>query len=329
MTKAPGKAFRAGISLIELMDTFPTEDAAREWFETIYWPDGRRCGRCDGERTRPVPSAKPMPYWCADCRKYFSVKTGTAMADSKLPLRTWALGIYLCLTDLKSVSSMKLHRDLKITQKSAWFMLHRLREAWAPELGNPFDGPVEVDETYVGGRRKNMSNARRKELASAGRGPVTMTAVVGAKDRASNEVRAKVIDGTDAETLVPFVEGNTAHGATVYTDEAAAYATVPNMLNGIQHEAVNHSAGEYVRQQAHVNGVESFWSMLKRAHKGTFHKISAKHLERYVQEFAGKHNLRDKDTLAQMAVVALGLAGKRLRYRDLIADNGRSSGARA
>ncbi len=112
MTKAPGQGFRAGISLIDLMDTVPTEDAAREWFEAIDWPDERRCGHCDGVRMRPVVSGKPMPYWCTNCRKYFSVKTGTAMADSNLPLRKWALGIYLCLTSLKSVSSMKLHRDL-------------------------------------------------------------------------------------------------------------------------------------------------------------------------------------------------------------------------
>ena len=117
---ASGKAFREGISLIELMDVFPTEKAAQEWFEAIYWPDGeRRCRHCDGRPTRPVPSGKPMPYWCSACRFYFSVKTGTAMADSKIPLRKWALAIYLCLTSLKSVPSMKLHRDLKVTQKSA------------------------------------------------------------------------------------------------------------------------------------------------------------------------------------------------------------------
>ena len=170
---APGKAFRTGISLIQLMDVFPTEDAAREWFEGIYWPDGRRCGHCDGTRTRPTKSGKPMPYWCAACRKYFSVKTGTAMADSNIPLRKWAIGIYLCLTSLKSVSSMKLHRDLGIGQKAAWFMLHRLREAWASELGGgPFDGPIEVDETYIGGRRENMPKAKREALAGTGHGPV-------------------------------------------------------------------------------------------------------------------------------------------------------------
>ena len=259
----------------------------------------------------------------------FSVKTGTAMADSNLPLRKWALGIYLCLASLKSVSSMKLHRDLGIGQKAAWFMLHRLREAWAPELGDPLDGPVEVDETCMGGKRKNMSNAQRKELAGTGRGAVGKTAATGAKDRASNQVRAKVIEKTDAETLVPFVEDNAAQGATVHTDEAAAHASLPTMFNGIDHETVKHSVSECVRGQVHTNGVESFWSMLKRAHKGTFHKISPKHLDRCVQEFAGKHNLREQDTPAQMAIVALGLSGKHLKCRELVADNGRSSGARA
>ena len=325
-SNSPGKSHRQGVSLIGLMELFPDEDAAREWFEAVYWPDGPRCGHCDGERVRPVKSGKPMPYWCTDCRKYFSVKTGTAMADSKLPLRKWALGIYLFTTSLKSVSSMKLHRDLEIGQKAAWFMLHRLRQAWADGYGMPFDGPVEVDETYVGGRRRNMSNAKREVLAKAGRGAVGKTAVVGAKDRASNQVRAKVVDKTDAETLVPFVEGNTADGATIYTDEASAYAGLANMFNGFQHEAVKHSVGEYVREKAHTNGVESFWSMLKRAHKGTFHKISPKHLQRYVSEFAGKHNIREADTLGQMSVVALKLSGRRLKYRDLIADNGLSSG---
>ena len=322
--KAPGKAFRAGISLFELMDVFPTEDAAQEWFEAIYWPKGdRRCGHCEGTQTSPVPSGKPMPYWCAACRTYFSVRTGTAMAESKIPLRKWALGIYLCLTSLKSVSSMKLHRDLKITQKSAWFMLHRLREAWEAEGGEPFTGPMEVDESYFGGRRKNMSNAKRKALANTGRGPVGKTAVVGIKDRASNRVAAKVVSVTDAPTLVSFVRSNAATGATIYTDDATAYQGLPN------HETVKHSVGEYVRAQVHTNGVESFWSMLKRAHKGTFHKVSPKHLQRYVSEFAGKHNVREQDTLAQMASLAIGLAGKRLKYHHLIADNGLASGARS
>ena len=146
--KAPGKAHREGLSLIEVIDMFPSEDAAREWIESIIWPEGRCCGKCGSTRTREARH-KTMPYWCTDCRSYFSVKTGTPLASSNIPLRKWAIAIYLCLTSLKSVSSMKLHRDLKISQKSAWFMLHRIREAWMPKGGGkPYDGPVEVDETY-------------------------------------------------------------------------------------------------------------------------------------------------------------------------------------
>ena len=182
--KAPGKAHREGITLIELMDMFPTEEAATRWFEAQVWPQGRCCGKCGSVRTSEVPNAKPMPYWCSDCRSYFSVRTGTLIARSNIPLRKWAIAIYLTVTSLKSVSSMKLHRDLGISQKSAWFMLHRIREAWAGGGDDgDFSGPVEADETYFGGKRKNMSNAKRRELADTGRGPVGKVAVVGVKDR--------------------------------------------------------------------------------------------------------------------------------------------------
>ena len=318
--KAPGKAHREGLTLVELMDMFPTEAAATEWFESVIWPNGRHCPKCGSERTREA-SHKKMPYWCTDCRSYFSVKTGTVMQASKIPLRKWAIAIYLCLTSLKSVSSMKLHRDIGVSQKTAWFMMHRIREAWGEEDDEePFDGPVEVDETYMGGKRKNMSNAKRKELAGTGRGAVGKTAVIGMKDRATNQVRAEVITETDGETLQDFVEENTEEDAKVYTDEAAAYKGIER-----DHEAVKHSVSEYVRGQAHTNGIESFWSMLKRAHGGTFHKISPKHLDRYVREFVGKHNIRDSGTLAQMRDTVARLVGRRLLHRDLIAPNGLSS----
>ena len=323
-TKAPGKAYRKGLSIVELMDMFPTEDAAREWFESIFWPEGRCCGHCGSTKTREA-SHKYMPYWCGDCRSYFSVKTGTVMQASKLPLRKWAIGIYLCLTSLKSVSSMKLRRDLKIGQKAAWFMLHRIREAWAVELDDTdFQGPVEADETYFGGKRDRMSNAKRKELENTGRGAVGKTAVAGLKDRASNQVRAKVVERTDAETLQGFVVEHTDAFATVYTDDSKAYASLP-----FDHDTVKHSVSEYVKDQAHTNGIESFWTMLKRAHKGTFHKISPKHLDRYVQEFASRHNMRESDTLAQMRDTVARMIGRRLRYADLIADNGLANGARS
>ena len=216
---------------------------------------------------------------------------------------------------------MKLHRDLKVTQKTAWFILHRIRETWKAECESLFAGPVEVDETYMGGKERNKHG---KKKLRAGRGGVGKSVVIGAKDRATNEVRAEVVEGTDAETLQGFVADHAAPGATVYTDEAKAYKGMP-----FKHESVRHSTGEYVREMAHTNGMESFWATMKRAHKGVYHKISPKHLDRYVQQFAGKHNARDADTIMQMQNVAAGMVGKRLMYRDLIADNGLASGARS
>ena len=320
--KAPGKHYRKGITLIELMTLFPNEEAATKWFENIFWPNGRCCGKCGSENTKEVPNAKPMPYWCTDCRGYFSVKTGTAIARSNIPLQKWAIAIYLCLTSLKSVSSMKLHRDIGVSQKTAWFMLHRIREAWSHDSDGGFSGPVEADETYFGGKVRNMSNSKRKE--HEGRGPAGKTAVTGVKDRASNQVRAKVVKSTDKETLHGFIAKHTDEDAKVYTDDAPVYGGLP-----FDHEAVKHSVMEFVRDQVHTNGMESFWANLKRAHKGTFHKISPKHLDRYIQEFAGKHNLRESDTLTQMRATVIGLVGRNLLLRDLTADNGLPSLARS
>ena len=307
--KAPGKAHRDGITVVQLADMFPDEEASRSWFESQVWPGGRHCPRCGSIRTKEA-SHKKMPYWCTDCRSYFSVKTGTVMEGSPLPLRKWAFAIYLHLTSLKGVSSMKLHRDIGVTQKTAWFMLQRIREAWESDDW-PLTGPIEIDETYMGGRERNKHKGKKLK---AGRGTVGKIAVVGAKDRKTNKVRAKVTKKTDAKTLQKFVADTAANGATVYTDDAKAYKGMP-----FEHKSVRHSVGEYVDGMAHTNGIESFWSMLKRAHKGVYHKISPKHLQRYVNEFSGRHGIRERDTINQMKAVVTGMVGKRLMYRNLIA----------
>lgn len=259
--KSPGKAHRAGITLLALMEMFPDEESSTRWFESLIWPSGRCCGHCGSVRTQAA-THKRMPYWCSDCRSYFSVRTGTALERSHVPLRKWAIAVYLEITSLKSISSMKLHRDIGVTQPTAWFMLHRIREGWKDSSkGGPFSGPVEVDESYFGGKRRNMSNSKRELLE--GRGSVGKTAVVGAKDRESNQVAAKVVQSTDKDTLQGFVKDHAADGATVYTDDAKAYDSLP-----FDHETVKHSVSEYVRGQAHTNGIESFWNGLSQCTSG-------------------------------------------------------------
>lgn len=326
---APGKHFRKGLSLVEITRMFPDDEAARKWIEGIRWPDGPVCPYCESKRVQHPVKHKTMTHRCRDCRKWFSVRTGTPMQSSKLDLQVWVLAVYLLNTGIKGQASMKLHRDLGVTQKTAWHLAHRIRECWNENGGSLFSGPVEADETYLGGKRRNMSNAKRKKLreAEVGRGPVGKAAVVGVKeDRDSNQVVAQHVSQTDAQTLQGIVRENTEPGATVYTDEAGAYT---GLGGDFDHEAVKHSVGEYVREMAHVNGMESFWAALKRGYHAIYHKMSPKHLDQYVTEFAGRHNVREQDTIDQMGSVVTGMVGKRLRYQDLIADNGLDSGARS
>ena len=296
---------------------FPDNETAEVWFAERRWGDTPACPHCGSLNVQSGCQHKTMPYRCREkgCARRFSVKIGTVMEGSNLDYQTWAIAMYLMVTNLKSISSMKLHRELNITQKTAWHLAHRLRKA-LETTGNPFLGPVEVDEVYLGGVRKNMSNVKRKVLADAGagRGAVGKTAVAGIKDRASNQVRAQVVNFVDSKTLREFIDWNATPEATVYTDDAAAYSNLSH-----QHETVKHSVSEYVKGQAHTNGVESFWAMLKRGYHGTFHHFSKKHTDRYVAEFAGRHNLREHDTLDIFKVFARNMEGKRLCYRELVA----------
>ena len=312
MQKAPGRSERTGITLFQLMAMFPDNEAAERWFEAQRWGDERGCPKCGCMNTRETKNRKPMPYWCKDCRSYFSVRTKTVLADSNLGLRTWAFGMYLMATSLKGVSSMKLHRDLGITQKTAWFMAQRIREG-LPFETDKMEGGVEVDETYVGGMEANKHEHKKLH---AGRGPVGKAAVVGAKDRETGKVRAEVVEDTTTETLHDFVMDHVLFGTPLYADDNKAYTGLKYIYDL---DTVKHSVGEYVRDMVHTNGIESFWAMFKRAHKGTFHKMSKKHLHRYVTEFVARHNFRSLDTLEQMKVMARSMEGRRIKYHELIA----------
>ena len=311
--KAPGRYHRKGITLIELFSLFPDEQAAEAWFVAQRWPDGIVCPKCGSTDTCERKNRKPQPYRCRSCRKDFSVKVGTVMHGSKLSLRTWAIAIYALTTNIKGISSMKLHRDLGVRQATAWHLLHRLREALDDNAGLVFDGPVEADETFIGGKAKNMHAHKRKQLT--GRGGADKTPVVGVRDRATGKIAARVVPSTEAPNLVPFVEGHTKPTAHVYTDGHRAYQALSR-----RHDVVRHTVGEYVRGMAHTNGIESHWALLKRGFTGTYHQISAKHLHRYVAEFAGRHNVRSFDTHDMMSRTVQGMEGKRLPYADLVAN---------
>ena len=310
MKKGPGKSTRKGMTIIELMRKFPNDEAAQKWFEKCHWPKGAVCPHCGSSNVQSGIKHRTMTHRCRDCenRKMFSLKTGTVMEGSKLGYQKWAIAIYLLTTNLKGVSSMKLHRDLGVTQKSAWHLAHRLRKSWEKAEADKFDGPVEADEAYFGGRE---SNKHASDKLHAGRGTVGKTAVVGVKDRLTKQITAKVIHSTDGKTLKGFVRSRINSKAKIYTDESLAY-------EGLNREAVRHSTGEYVNGQVHTNGIESFWAMLKRGFYGTYHHMSPKHLDRYVIEFSGRHNNRSNDTVQQMEAIAHGINGKKLTYKELI-----------
>ena len=299
-------------SLFDLMDALPDEQACIDHLRSIRWKDGEFCPHCGSNKVYHFSDRKT--FKCGDCKDRFSIKVGTIFEDTKLPLRKWFMAIWLITNHPKGIASTTLAKDLKITQKSAWFVLHRLRHAArTPSFNAPLEGAVEADTTFVGGREKNKHDSKK---VPGSQGGAKKAVVLGMVER-EGELRAKHVPDTKASTVQAEVRANVKKGSGLLTDEDRAFK---GLAKDYVHRAVNHSAGEYVRLGgfARINTIESVWALLKRQIVGIHHWVSDKHLDRYVAEMTWRWNRRDMKVTGRMNDLFACVEG-RLTYKGLIA----------
>ena len=300
------------ISTFQLFELIPDAETARLYLESRLWPKGAVCPTCSG--LDRITARKGGFYRCNKCKLDFTVRTGTIFERSHVPLHKWIYAMYLMVTARKGISSMQLAKEIGITQKSAWFMLQRLREACAGK-GDKLNGIVEIDEAYVGGKETNKHESKKLKM---GRGSVGKTAVMGLRERGGRTV-AMTVENTDKETLQNAIFDNVEIGSTLMTDEHLAYSGLNGMF--FKHETVNHLSGEYRRRPVSTNSIESVWALLKRGIYGVYHQVSAKHLSRYVDEVSFRLNAGNvkQHTLDRLDSFVAAVDGKRLTYARLTA----------
>ena len=294
------------MNILEFVRVFPDDAAAEKFLVAARWPQGVECPRCNQNQVIDYQH-KTMPYWCRKCRKAFSVRTNTTMQSSRIGYQKWLLAMFLASTRKKGISSKQLAADIGITQKSAWYLLHRIRESFIePDL--VMSGTVEMDETYIGGSdyaRHFDKKGKPKKL------------VIGAKNRETNKVKTEALSKLHptAKIANEWINKHTSQETTLFTDDGGHYRSVDR-----PHFSVNHSRRQYVNGDVTTNGIESHWALVKRGWHGTYHWYSEKHLQRYLDEFAGRFNLRDQDVLKRLAIMANRMVGRHLPYKRLVGD---------
>lgn len=287
------------MNLMKLVERFGDEDACREYLEGLRWPDGVACTRCGDTSVSRVK--KRNQYMCNSCDYQFSVKSGTMLHDSHLALRKWFMAVYLMIESKKGISANQLKRMLNVHYRTAWYLCHRIREALGKVKESKLEGTVEVDETWIGGKRKGVGSGNREGK----------TAVIGAVQR-GGEIRLDIISDRGRKTLHKFIHGHVDKVSTVYTDEWQAYWGVVK-----DHETVNHRLEEWVNGVVHTNSVEGIWSLLKRSIIGAYHKVSVKHLDRYLDELEFRFNNRKNPYMFRDALKML-LSDGNLEYKQLV-----------